>query len=99
MVSETTVYVCRKCKARRPLFDRLAAQEGVRVEQVRCQDICKGAVAGIEVDGTMTWFRRLKGKKDGKALAKLARRAGCGPIPKRLGDHVVVRRLGRSPKR
>lgn len=99
MSSETTVLVCRKCKAHRKLLRGLEEQDGVRVEEVRCQGICKGAVAGVEVDGTMTWLRRVRGGKDVRAVAKLARRADTGPVPKRLRDHVVTRRLGRRPKR
>lgn len=95
----TTVLVCRKCKAHRKLADSLADTDGVTVDLVRCQGICKGAVAGIEVDETVVWFRRVRGKKDRKAIAKLARRGGIGPIPERLGDHVVVKRIGRAPKR
>ena len=94
----TTVHVCRKCKAHGPLAERLAATDGVAVELVRCQDVCKGAVALLEVDGTWTTFRRLRSGKQRKALAKLAGRGGHGPLPHRLEELVVVRRTGRPPK-
>lgn len=96
------LYVCRKCKG----ASKLARQVGTRLEGrpggdevavhlVRCQDICSGAVAGLEVDGRPVWFRRLRGKGDAKALARLARRGGAGPVPDRLAAHRVARRDGR----
>lgn len=98
-MSPTTVHVCRKCKGHEPLMASLDGTDGVHVEAVRCQSICKGAVAGMEIDDTMIWFRRLRGKKDRKKVAKLARRGGAGPIPGRLVDHIDRKRLGRPPKR
>lgn len=93
----TTVYVCRKCKGNRALLAELERHDGVRAEPVGCQDICKGAVAGLNVKGTMTWFRRLRGPKDRRAFAKLAAKGGK-KVRKRLAGHVVTRRSGRSPK-
>ena len=98
MPPATTVHVCRKCKAHRPLVERLEATDGVAVELVRCQDVCKGAVALVEVDGTWTTFRRIRSGKQRKALAKLARRGAGGPVPDRLVELVVARRTGRPPK-
>lgn len=102
----TSLYVCRKCKGSAELVEGVEARLGdrypdaeVAVELVKCQDICKGAVAGLAVDGTPTWFRRLRGAKAARALAKLAARAGAGPVPKRLVPHHVPRRDGRPPKR
>lgn len=109
------LYVCRTCKGskalvagieRRTSGDRTdaagpggVAAEHVEVHLVRCQGICKGAVAGLEVDGRLTWFRRLRGDKAAKALVKLARRSGRAPVPKRLVAHHVARRDGRRVKR
>lgn len=98
--------LCRKCKGakafrselEKALADRGALAE-VEVRRVRCQDLCKGAVVGLEVAGTPVWFRRLRGRKDARALAKLAVRAAVGPIPKRLVPHHVDRRDGRRTKR
>lgn len=98
MSDPTTVHVCRKCKAHRPLVERLEREDGVVVELVRCQDVCKGAVALLEVDGTWTTFRRIRSGKQRKALAKLARRGAVGPVPARLEELVVTRRTGRPPK-
>lgn len=108
------LYVCRKCKGSSSLLsrleDRLAGSGGrgdpahpdrpeVVVHVVKCQDICKGAVAGLEVDGRITWFRRLRGPKAAKALAKLARRGGEGSIPERLVSRRVSGRDGRPVRR
>lgn len=102
----TPVYVCRKCKGSKELVAGLEArladrypEAEVAVELVKCQDICKGAVAGLAVDGQPVWFRRLRGPKAANAVAKLAARGGDGPIPKRLASHHAPRRDGRPPKR
>jgi len=96
------LYVCRTCKGSSALVAGVqdcAAEATVRVHLVRCQDICKGAVAGLAVDDQLTWFRRLRGPKASRALAKLVRRDGRGPVPKRLGAHHVARRDGRPVRR
>jgi len=102
----TDLYVCRKCKGSKALvagIERCLADRGqadeVRVDLVKCQDICKGAVAGLAVDGTAVWFRRLRSPKAAKALAKLAARGGEGPVPDRLEAHHAPRRDGRQVKR
>ncbi len=104
--------VCRKCKGsaalvarvERRLADREPPEPGrrppeVHVHLVRCQDICNGAVAGVEVDGELTWFCRLRGKKAARALAKLAGRGGTGPVPGRLEGYHLAWRDGRPAKR
>jgi len=96
------LYVCRKCKGSQALvagIEARVADAPVEIHLVRCQDICKGAVAGLAVDGQLTWFRRLRSPKAAKALAKLVRRDGRGPIPKRLGAHHDARRDGRPVRR
>jgi hypothetical protein len=90
------VVVCRKCKGRADLVEVLCERD-VDVRLVRCQDVCKGAVAGVEVDGRMVWFKRVRGRRTRKALAKLARR-GSGPIPDRLAP-LHVRKLDSRPPR
>lgn len=96
------LYVCRTCKGSSALaadVEDRAAKATVEIHLVRCQDICKGAVAGLAVDGELTWFRRLRGPKASKALAKLVRRDGRGPIPKRLAAGHVARCDGRPVRR
>lgn len=101
----TDLFVCRKCKGASKLAARVGSRlegrpggDDVAVHLVKCQDICKGAVAGLEVDGQPVWLRRLRTKGDAKALAKLARRGGTGPVPERLEAHRVGRRDGRAVK-
>ncbi|MCU1499437.1 MAG: hypothetical protein JWM47_3390 [Acidimicrobiales bacterium] len=104
----TDLYVCRKCKGSTELAARLAEQLAdrrarrggaeVAVRMVRCQDVCKAPVAGLAVDGRLTWFRRVRGPKARAALAKLAVRGGTGPLPKRLAPHHVAKRDGRTVK-
>lgn len=105
----TTLYVCRKCKGSSRFAARLAediaerrARRGgaeVAVQLVRCQDICKEQVAGLEVEGRLIWFRRVRGSKARRGLAKLAARGGAGPVPKRLAPHHVAKRDGRPVRR
>ena len=103
------ISICRKCKGADALADRISersrqlAEQGrpvpVLVQRVKCQDICKGPVAGVEVDGTTRWFKKLRKAKSARALVKVARRDGTGPIPKRLRGHHVASRDGRRPRR
>lgn len=62
------------------------------VRVVRCQKICVGPVAGVEVEGRLQWFKRLRGPKSRRALVRLA--AG-GPLPGRLRKRRVGKRAGR----
>ena len=46
----TRVAVCRKCQDHDCLEDFLRRKTGARVDIVRCQKICNGPVAGLEID-------------------------------------------------
>jgi hypothetical protein len=91
------VVVCRACKGRAELVEELCERE-VDVRLVRCQDICKGAVAGAVVDGRMLWFRKIRRGKERRALAKLARHGVSGPLPDRLARLHVRKHDGRPPR-
>ncbi len=89
------VFVCRKCKGSAELVEALRERTDADLRLVRCQDICKGAVVGLDVAGTTTWFKRIRSPKARKGVAKLVGRADTGPIPKRLAAHHVAKRDGR----
>lgn len=85
---------CRKADGHRAL--RVVLDE-VDVRPVSCQKICKGPVAGVEVDGRLEWFKRLRGPKSQRALLRLVRRGG--PLPGRLRKRRVPKRSGRLRSR
>jgi hypothetical protein len=67
------------------------------VDQVPCQDICKGPVAGVELEGRWHWFAKLRTKRRRRALAETA----ChGRIDDALAEREVRKRRGtlRHPK-
>lgn len=82
---------CRKAEGHRALR---AALGDADVRTVGCQKICKGPVAGVQVDGRLEWFKRLRGPKSQRALRRLAG-SGSGPLPRRLGKRRVGKRSGR----
>ena len=83
---------CRRDKCHKDLV--VALDAAGHVTKVRCQDICKGPVAGVEVDGTVEWFRRVRKPKHRKALVKLARRSRLR-IPDALESRWVPKRSGK----
>jgi hypothetical protein len=60
--------------------------EVATVEEVECQDICKGPVVVLPIKGRLAWFERVDSKKSRKALAELA--AG-GKMAKSLKKRLV----------
>jgi hypothetical protein len=93
-----TVAVCRKCKGGRRLAELLEDETDACVDQVKCQSICKGPVVGIEVEGQMEWFRKVRGAKTTAALLRLVRRHGRGSVATRLERHRLPNRSGRPPR-
>ena len=81
---------CRKAEAHGALRREL---DELDVRTVDCQKICSGPVAGLQVDGRLEWFERVRGPKSRRALLRLAR-AG-GPLPGRLRTRRVAKRAGR----
>lgn len=90
------VYLCRGsgCKKRKAEEKRLRQGIGdtLEIKEVRCQKICKGAVAGVEIDGTMQWFRKLNPETD---LVDLRKALRGGRVPKRLAEKQVKKRMGK----
>jgi hypothetical protein len=92
----TTVYLCRKCKGERCVRELLERRTDARVEEVRCQKVCKGAVAGLEVGGRIEWFQRVADRGALASFAALAQRPGR---PRRsLRDRRVRKLSGRPPR-
>ena len=90
------VYVCygKDCRKRRKDLSELrAVLEGFDVRPVRCQDICKGPVVGVERDGDLRWFKRIRGPK---ALTALVRWIAAGRRKPRLWKLHVKKRRGRK---
>jgi (2Fe-2S) ferredoxin len=89
------VAVChgKDCRKRKKRFEALRARlAGQQVRPVKCQDICKGPVVGVEVDGRWEWFKRVDTDQAIEAVLKLLER---GEIPKRLKEHRVKKRRGK----
>ncbi len=82
---------CKKRKAENKSF-RKSVGASLEIEEVRCQKICKGPVAGAEVDGTLRWFRKLDARTD---LVELRRAINDGRLPKGLAKKQVEKRTGK----
>ena len=97
---EPVAYVCRgkDCAERDercPLLEALA--DVGQVAEVKCQDLCEGPVAAVEVDGRLEWFERVRSGKARRALVELA--AGRRTeLPGRLRKRRATKRAGRPPK-
>ena len=82
---------CRRDKGYDALIEALDGTG--RLQRVACQDICKGPIAGVEVDGHVEWFRKVRKGRHRKALVALA--AGRrSKIPSDLKDRRVAGRRG-----
>lgn len=99
-MSRPTVYLCRGKDCSRCVADRAALDAEVRgradVVPVRCQKICKGPVAGAEVDGRMEWFARLDGPKVRKRFRQSA--TAGRPLSGGLRKRRSKKRSGRPPR-
>ncbi len=83
---------CRKATEAHAALQEALTQVA-QVRQVRCQKICAGPIAGLEVDGRLEWFERIRGPKSRRSLVRLARRGGA--LPGRLRKRRVRTRSGR----
>lgn len=98
MPGATRVIVCKACKGSGGLRKFLAKNGATSVKTVGCQNVCKGPVAGLAVNGRMEWFGRLDERKRWKALARLIKSDGRRGVPKGLESRRLPRRSG-SPAR
>lgn len=82
---------CRKAGSAHAAL-RSALDEVGDVRVVRCQKICSGPVAGLDVNGRLEWFEKVGGPKSRRALARFV--GAGGPLPKRLRKRRVRKRAG-----
>jgi hypothetical protein len=99
-VMPPSVYVCRKCKGHNCVIDFLEEMTAARIEPVKCQKVCDGALVGFEIDGRLEWFARVAKPKPLVAIAKTleARPAGAN-LRKPLAKRRVIDHIGRPPRR
>jgi hypothetical protein len=81
---------CRNAKRYDALLEVLAPVADLK--EVRCQKICEGPVAGIEVQGTLEWFHRLDTDKARRQLVALV--ADDDNLRKALKKRLVRKRSG-----
>jgi hypothetical protein len=65
-----------------------------KVRRVKCQDLCEGPVAGVEVDGRVEWFEVIRKPRQREAVMALA----VGPstkVPAELRDRWAKKRSGK----
>jgi hypothetical protein len=91
-----SVAVCRKCKDHECLEDFLRKRTHADVYQVRCQKICKGPVAGIEIDGRMEWFERVGTPKAMVGLRRVIK--GKSTLARSLRHRRLKKLSGRAPR-
>ena len=91
-----TVYVCTgsDCRKRKKAFKSLLGALSQRVEvcEVKCQKICSGPVVGVEINGQIEWFRKMKDDAMHTPLFALLR---DGSMSAALKKHVVKARRGK----
>ena len=62
---------CRKDHSKR--LDRAPVELDGELVEVRCQKLCDGPVVGVEVDGRLEWFERVRGAKAVHTFVDLVR--------------------------
>lgn len=96
MSKVTSVYICAgsDCRERKADLKRLrgAIADLVGEVPVGCQKLCEGPVVGLTVDGTIEWFRKVRGKKPRRALVELL---GTGAVPRALEKRRSKKRSGK----
>jgi hypothetical protein len=65
-----------------------------KVKRVKCQDLCEGPVAGVEVDGRMEWFEGVRKARHREAVVALATGRST-EVPAELRGAWVRKRSGK----
>ena len=89
------VYVCTgsDCRKRAKGLRSITEQLGdVEICAVKCQKICKGPVIGVEVQGRLVWFSKLKDTKLQKQFMHLIQ---TGELKKRLRSRISLHRTAK----
>ena len=89
------MYVCTgsDCRKRSKELRAITKDLGdVEICAVKCQKICKGPVVGVEVQGRLEWFSKLK---DVKLQEQFRRLVQTGELKKRLRSKMSRKRSGK----
>ena len=65
-----------------------------KVKRVKCQDLCEGPVAGVDVDGRVEWFEGIRKARHRDAVVALAVGGGT-KVPAELRDRWASKRSGK----
>ena len=94
--ASSTVYMCHGSDCRKKKKEWTALTESLSEQgtvcAVRCQKICKGPVVGIEVNGRLEWFTKLKKKTLHRQFLALTQ---SGTVPERLKTRLSKKRQGK----
>ena len=97
MSSSPRSYVCigKDCRCDEGHKELLAALRGVgKVQRVKCQDLCEGPVAGVEVGGRVEWFEKIRRGRHRDAVVCLAN-GSITKVPAVLQDRWAHKRRGK----
>jgi hypothetical protein len=83
---------CRRDDGHAELRDALG--EAGKVKRVKCQDLCEGPVAGVQVDGRVEWFEGIRKARHRDAVVALAVGGGSAN-PAELRSRWVPKRSGK----
>ena len=90
------ILMCGGSSCRKKPRKRKALLESIRdvgtIEEVGCQEICSGPVAGFTIRGRIEWFKKLDTKKSRKAFLELATQ---GKLSKSLKKRRAKKQAGR----
>ena len=83
---------CRRDVGHAELRDALGSIG--KVKRVKCQDLCEGPVAGVQVGGQVEWFEGVRKARHREAVVALATGGGT-TVPAELRDRWVPKRSGK----
>ena len=88
--------LCRgkDCRKHRKAMRKLAQEidDLVETDQVKCQDICKGAVIVVHTGEHKYWMKKMGGKQQRQTLRAFLE---GGEVPDTLEKHIVKRKRRR----